>query len=356
MSKVIITTGGTGGHIYPALAVAKEFVARGNEVLFVGSSSRMEKDLVPKENIPFIGIDIHPGKSIKNIFSIISLVFKCMKIIDKENPTDIIGFGNYISFPMILAGIIKRKNIYLQEQNANLGMTNRLFYRFAKKTFLAFNSTYEDIPIKYQNKFKVTGNPLRNEIYHINKSEEREKLKVSPEEKILVITGGSLGAKSINDAVSKYWDVLENRKNLRIYWATGIKNYDDILKNLEIKNINNVVKPYFDNLINIMAAADLVICRAGALTISEIIQLEKPSILIPYNSIKVGQYENALILKEHKGALVYNNNEAQESIEVALDLLDNTNALNRMAHSIKTLKTSNATKSIVDTMEIWRNN
>ena len=86
MSKVIITTGGTGGHIYPALAVAKEFIARGNEVLFVGSSSRMEKDLVPKENIPFIGIDIHPGKSIKNIFSIISLVFKCMKIIDKENP------------------------------------------------------------------------------------------------------------------------------------------------------------------------------------------------------------------------------------------------------------------------------
>ena len=84
---------------------------------------------------------------------------------------------------MILAGIIKRKNIYLQEQNANLGMTNRLFYRFAKKTFLAFNSTYEDIPIKYQDKFKVTGNPLRDEIYHINKTEEREKLKVSPDGK-----------------------------------------------------------------------------------------------------------------------------------------------------------------------------
>ncbi|WP_300363694.1 undecaprenyldiphospho-muramoylpentapeptide beta-N-acetylglucosaminyltransferase [Fusobacterium sp.] len=356
MSKIIVTTGGTGGHIYPALAVAKELIARGNEVIFVGSSSRMENTLVPKENIPFIGLDVHPGKSIKNIISMISLVFKCLKIIDQENPQDIIGFGNYISFPMLLAGILKRKNIYLQEQNASLGMTNKLFYRFAKKTFLAFNSTYEDIPIKYQDKFKVTGNPLREEIYHINKAEERTKLKVSPNEKILVITGGSLGAKSINDAVKKYWDVLENKKDLRIYWATGTKNYDDILKKLEIKNINNVVKPYFDNLINIMAAADLVICRAGALTLSEIIQLETPSVLIPYNSIKVGQYENALILKEHQGALIYNDNETHEAIEVALDLLENDSALNRMAHNIKTLKTSNATKAIIDTMEIWRNN
>ena len=356
MSKIIITTGGTGGHIYPALAVAKELIARGNEVIFVGSSSRMEKDLVPKENIPFIGIDVHPGKSIKNIISMITLIFKCMKIINKENPQDIIGFGNYISFPMLLAGVFKRKNIYLQEQNASLGMTNKLFYRFAKKTFLAFNSTYEDIPIKYQYKFKVTGNPLREEIYHINKADERAKLKVSPEEKVLVITGGSLGAKSINDAVKKYWNILENKKNLRIYWATGTKNYDEILKNLEVKNINNVVKPYFDNLINIIAAADLVICRAGALTLSEIIQLETPSVLIPYNSIKVGQYENALILKEHQGAFVYSDKEIQEGIEVALDLLDNENALNKMSHNIKTLKTINATKSIVDTMEIWRNN
>ncbi|NME35999.1 undecaprenyldiphospho-muramoylpentapeptide beta-N-acetylglucosaminyltransferase [Fusobacterium perfoetens] len=356
MVKIVITTGGTGGHIYPALSVAKEFQKRGHEVTFVGSSSRMEKDLVPKSGINFIGLNIKPGKSIKNIISIFFLILHCIKYIKRENPDVIIGFGNYISFPMVCAAFIKRKKIYLQEQNANIGMTNKFFYRFAEKVFLAFNHTFEELPMKFQYKFKVTGNPLREEIYKIDKKEEREKLKVSSEEKILVITGGSLGAKSINEAIAKYWDELENKKGLRIYWATGTKNYEDILKNLEIKNVNHVVKPYFDNLINVMGAADLIICRAGALTISEIIQLEKPAILIPYNSVKVGQYENAMILKEAGGALIYNDKEVDEAIETALEILENENILHKMGNNIKNLKINNATKAIVDTIEIWRNN
>lgn len=354
--KVVITTGGTGGHIYPALSVAQEFKNRGHEVTFVGSSSRMEKDLVPKTGIKFIGLNIKPGKSLKNLISIFFLIIYCIKYINKEKPDVIIGFGNYISFPMICAAFLKRKKFYLQEQNANIGMTNKFFYRFAEKTFLAFNSTFEEVPIKFQYKFKVTGNPLREEIYKINKKEEREKLKVSPQEKILVITGGSLGAKSINEGIAKYWDELETKKDLRIYWATGTKNYENILKGLKIKNVNHVVKPYFDNLINFMAASDLIICRAGALTISEIIQLEKPSILVPYNSVKVGQYENAMILKEAGGALIYNDKEVQEAIETALEVLENENILYKMGNNVKNLKMNNATKTIVDTIEIWGNN
>lgn len=355
MKKAIITTGGTGGHIYPALSVAKELIDKNVEVLFVGSSSRMENQLVPKENIRFIGLDIYPVKSVKNIFKLFSAVAKAIKIIKKEKPDIVIGFGNYISFPMITAAFLMRIPFYLQEQNANLGLTNKVYYKFAKKTFLAFEKTYDDIPIKYQKKFKVTGNPLREEIYKIDSAKERENFKVEPEEKILLITGGSLGAKSINEAVLKEWENLKNEKNLRIYWATGKSNYEEIMSKIEKRNIKDIIKPYFDNLINIMAAADLVICRAGALTISEIIELKKPSVLIPYNSVKVGQYENAIILKEREGAVIFNNNEALKALKIALELIRDDEELERMKLKIKALRNTNATETIVNSLDIWRN-
>ncbi len=355
MKKVIITTGGTGGHIYPALSVAKGLIRRDTDVLFVGSDNRMEKDMVPKEKIRFIGLNIYPVKSIKMFFKLILAIKQSIKIIKEEKPDAVIGFGNYISLPMITAAFLTRTNFYLQEQNANLGMTNKFYYKFAKKTFLAFEKTYDDIPIKYQHKFKVTGNPLREEIYNISNKEEREKLKVESGEKIILITGGSLGAKSINDAVLNEWEKLKEKKNIRIYWATGKVHYEKISKKIEKRNMKDIIKPYFNNLINIMSAADLVICRAGALTISELIELKKPSILIPYNSIKVGQYENAIILEEREGALVFNNDEAEEAVRSALDLIEDDEQLQKMKLRIKALRNLNATESLINSLDIWRN-
>ncbi len=356
MKKIILTTGGTGGHIYPALSVAEELIARGYEVIFVGSTSRMEGPLVEKENIRFVGLNIFPDKSLKNIFRIIFLICKCIRFIFKEKPDAVIGFGNYISVPMLAAAFFTRTNIFLQEQNANLGFTTKVFSKFAKKTFLAFNSTYEEIPIKRQHRFKVTGNPLRKSIYGINKEKERENLKLSPNEKVLVVIGGSLGARSLNDAMLKHWSAIEENKSLRIYWATGKNHYEEVSREMESSNIKNIVKPYFDNLIHILAAADLVICRAGALTISELIQLQKPSILLPYNSLKVGQYANALILKNSGGAYIYNDNLANKAVEFALELLQDNEELLKMESNIRALKMSNATLGIVNSLEIWRQN
>lgn len=354
MKKVIITTGGTGGHIYPALSVARGLMKKGADVLFVGSKSRMESQMVPKEEIDFIGLDIYPAKSIKNLFKLLLGVIKSIKIIKQEKPEIVIGFGNYISFPMITAAFLMRVPFYLQEQNANLGLTNKIYYKFAKKTFLAFEKTYDDIPMKYQNRFKVTGNPLREEIYDISRQEERENLKVEEGEKILLITGGSLGAKSINEAVLKEWENIKKKKNIRVYWATGKANYDELTSKIEKRNMVDIIKPYFDNLINIMAAADLVVCRAGALTISEIIELTKPSILIPYNSVKVGQYENAIILKEREGAVIYNNNEAAKALKLAIELIEDNEELEKMRLRIKALRNKNATEEIINSLDIWR--
>jgi len=352
--KVILTTGGTGGHIYPALSVAQELKERDVDVIFVGSNHRMEKDLVPTHDIKFIGLNIKPPKSIKNIFTFILSIFKGIYITYKEKPDAIIGFGNYISVPMIIGGILLRKKIYLQEQNAGLGGANKFFYPKAKKLFLAFDKTYDDIPMKYQDKLVICGNPLRKEILTINIEEEKEKLKIQPDERVLTVTGGSLGAKAINDAMLEQWDKIFENKKLRLYWATGKDNYDEISKKLSKIKIIDTVKPYFNNLINIMAASDLILCRAGALTISELIYLEKPSLVIPYSSKKVGQYSNAEILSENGSAIIYNNREAVDAIERALALINDNKALRKMSSKIKNLKEENPTKKLVDNLDIWR--
>ncbi|MGL4904186.1 MAG: UDP-N-acetylglucosamine--N-acetylmuramyl-(pentapeptide) pyrophosphoryl-undecaprenol N-acetylglucosamine transferase, partial [Cetobacterium sp.] len=283
MKKIMITTGGTGGHIYPALAVGKKLLDRGMDVVFVGSSSRMEKNIVPEEGFKFLGIDIFPFQNLKKLPSNIKSFLQAINIVRKEKPEIIIGFGNYISIPVLLAGLIFGKKIYLQEQNVDLGMANKLFYKIAKKCFLAFDITYEEMSVKDQHKFSVTGNPLREDIYAMDKEVERERLKIGKDEKVLLITGGSLGATSLNEAVIKKLKDIYKDKSIRIYWATGDKNFNEINEKLIDQQIkmSDIIKPYFNNMINIMAAADLVVCRAGALTVSEIIQLEKPSILIP---------------------------------------------------------------------------
>lgn len=355
LRKVILTTGGTGGHIYPALSVGESLKSKNIDVLFVGTSIRMEKDIVPKAGFRFIGLNIAPPRTLKNIFGYIKGIFKGISLVWREKPDAIIGFGNYISIPVLIGGVLLRKKIYLQEQNANLGGTNKIFYRFAKKIFLAFEKTYDDIPLKYQNKCVVTGNPLREEIYSINSHEERKRMKVEPNEKILLITGGSLGAKEINDAVLKNWERILEDKNIRLYWATGEKNYDEIVKNISRTKIQDTVRPYFENMINIMAAADLVVCRAGALTISEIIQLGKPSVIIPYNSIKVGQYANGKLLKDVGAALMYKNSEATLAIEKAFELLENKEELDSMKINIRNLKQENAAEKIIESLDIWRN-
>ena len=352
--KVILTTGGTGGHIYPALSVAEELKERDVDVIFVGSNYRMEKDLVPTHDIKFIGLNIKPPKNIKTIFTFVLNIFKGIYIILREKPDAIIGFGNYISVPLVLGGIILRKDVYLQEQNAGLGGVNKLFYPMVKKLFLAFDKTYDDIPMKYQHKLIISGNPLRREILTINIEEEKEKLKIQSDERVLTVTGGSLGAKAINDAMLEQWDKIFENKKLRLYWATGQDNYDEISKKLTKIKIIDTVKPYFNNLINIMAASDLIICRAGALTISELIYLEKPSLVIPYSSKKVGQYSNAEILAENNSAIIYNNRESNDAIEKALSLINDNGKLRKMTSQIKNLKEENSTKKLVDNLDIWR--
>lgn len=349
MEKIIFTTGGTGGHIYPALSIAKKIRDEGMEVLFIGTKHRMEKDLVPKENFKFIGLDVIPLKSITSVFKMLSSTFKTIKILMKEKPSKVIAFGNYITIPVLLASKILRIPYYLQEQNSTMGSANKYFYKGAKKVFVAFENTLDSVEEKYRNKFVVTGNPLREEFYIKNKNHDREKLEIKQEERVILVIGGSLGAKNINEAISKKWKDILNEEKIKLFWATGKDNFEEATSRLR-RIGNNIVKPYFDNVADLMSASDLVICRAGASTISELIQLEKPAILIPYDF--VGQKENADVMEYINGAKIFSNEEVDKGIQEALCLAKNDEMLNFMSENIKKLKKGNAAEIIVNEMSI----
>lgn len=353
MKKVLITTGGTGGHIYPALTIARELREKENNVVFVGSDYRMEKDIIPENNFKYIGLTIRPFKTLSSFWLLFKAIIKSLKIIKKEKPDIIIGFGNYITVPVLVAGILKRTDIYLQEQNVEMGMANKLFYRFSKKIFLSFEKTFNNIPLKYTGKAILTGNPIRKEFHILDKKEEREKLKVTQNEKILLILGGSLGAKSINEAVLKNWDKLLKNSNVRIYWGTGKNNYKEINEKIRKRKQNDVIKPYFENIGEVMSASDLMIGRAGATIISELIELQKPSILIPHES--VGQMENARILEKNKSSKIYKNKEVEKAIREALILINDDEILKKMSCNLKRMKMGNAKDKIINELEIWRN-
>lgn len=354
MRKVILTTGGTGGHIYPALAIAEELKNRGVETLFIGSSVRMEQELIPKEGFKFIGLEIYPLRSLSALWKMLKSIRKAYKLIKEENPDAVIGFGNYISVPALVAAALLKKKIYLQEQNVKMGAANRVFYRFSDKTFVSFDETFEEIPIKHQDKIVATGNPIRKEFFRIDRELEREKLKMEKDEKMVLIIGGSLGAKSINSAIMKNIDDFVEEKKLRLYWATGKKNFQEINEKLgRVKN-NDVIKPYFDNIPSIMAAADMVVCRAGASTISELIELEKPSILIPYGY--VGQMDNAMVLAKAGAAMIVEDEKAEDAVEIMFELAKDNSKLQDMRRKAKSLKRGNAVNKIVEEMDIWRIN
>lgn len=349
MRKVLFTTGGTGGHIYPALSIAEKMREKNVEVLFVGTKHRMEKDLIPKENFRFTGLDVLPLKSVSSAVKMISATFKALKVMKKENPSQVIGFGNYITIPVLLSAKILRIPYYLQEQNCKMGLANKYFYKGAKKVFAAFENTLDDVPHKYRKKFLVTGNPLREEFYKKDKNDERKKLNIKENEKVILVMGGSLGAKNINEAILKSWEKIIKDKNIRLFWATGKENFEEAV--FRMKDFGNaVIMPYFENAADIMSAADLVICRAGASTISELIQLEKPSILIPYDF--VGQKENADVLEFINGAKTFSNEDVEKAVEEALVLVKQDEMLDFMKNNIKELKKENSVNIIVETMKV----
>lgn len=300
--KVIVTAGGTGGHIYPALGVIEELQKKKVDILYIGTNDRMESKLVPEKGIDYIGIDAtglskNVKKSLKALKQSLNGYKKCISIMKEYKPDYVIGFGGYVTFPVLMAARKLNVRTGIHEQNKIPGKTNKILSRFTDTTF----SSFEADKGTYKNNVIISGNPCASKAMKA-KAHDKTKLGFSNKKKLIIIVMGSLGSKSVNDKIK---DFLVNfkSKNEEILFISGAYSYP-LYKDLKVPKAVKIV-PFYNDLSALIKVSDLVISRAGASTISELLALDIPSILIPSPYVANNhQYYNALDLEEKGKALM----------------------------------------------------
>ncbi len=356
--KIIVTGGGTGGHIYPAIAIIEEIIERepNTEILYIGSRNSIEQRTARNKKIKFFPINsyVFNGKSFfVKVFSAIKLIFSSFKVMKKMlkfKPDVVLGTGGYVTGPVMLAAIILRKKILLHEQNSIPGMANAFFAKFASKVFVSYSDSIDKFKIP-RNKIEITGNPMRKSFKNISKDESRKKLGINDEVVILSI-GGSGGSQILNDFVYNSKTFIDSNKNIIWYHATGksyYKYYKDKLSG--IKNLK--VFEYLDNINDYYASADIVVSRSGAITLSEISTVGVASILVPSsNVVNDHQMYNAMSYKKAEASFVIRDNELLEdkTYEILNDLIKDNELRKKMAYNSSNLALLGAAAIIADSI------
>lgn len=328
--KIIISGGGTGGHIFPAIAIANALksISPNCEILFVGAEGRMEMEKVPAAGYKIVGLNISGikrGSILKNFalpFKVLSSVRKAMKLIESFKPDAVVGVGGYASGPLLYAAKLKNIPYLIQEQNSYAGITNKLLGKGAAKVCVAFDGMEEFFPA---DKILKTGNPVRKNIVDIVGKHHAgaELLKLDPLKKTILVTGGSLGAGTLNKSIEKHLPEII-AQDVQVIWQTGKFYYNGIIERLTAAYHPNVCILEFLNKMDLAyAAADVIISRAGAGTIAELCLIEKPVILVPSpNVAEDHQTKNALALVKKDAAMMVNDRSAEDTLVAeALKLL-----------------------------------
>jgi UDP-N-acetylglucosamine--N-acetylmuramyl-(pentapeptide) pyrophosphoryl-undecaprenol N-acetylglucosamine transferase len=358
--KIIISGGGTGGHIFPAIAVAQALQADADvkEILFVGAQGRMEMERVPKAGFEIVGLPVSGLQrrlTYKNLFfpfKLVASMYKASKVVRKFKPDVVVGFGGYASGPVSKAAEWNRIPVVLQEQNSYAGMTNRLLAKKAEKICVA----YEGMEAFFEaDKLIFTGNPVRKDISSLNeiKEESHEYFGLVQNKKTILIFGGSLGAGTLNEAVRQNLNELSKQFDLQFIWQVG-QFYYDSYKDLDEAKMDNVtLLPFIERMDLAYAAADLVICRAGALTISELCLAAKPAILVPSpNVAEDHQTKNAKKLADKEAAWMIADREVVGGLgDLVARILKDPVQLNRMVEKIKPLGKPDAAEEIAEVVK-----
>ncbi len=363
IKKFILSGGGTGGHIYPAIAIANELKLRfpDSEILFVGANDKMEMQKVPQSGYKIEGLwiaGLQRKLTIQNAMfpiKLLSSLWKSRKIIKSFKPNVVIGTGGFASGPLLQMVNMMRIPTVIQEQNSYPGITNKLLSKKANKICVAYENLERFFPA---NKMILTGNPVRQDLIDIDgkRQEAIKYFNLDANKKTLLILGGSLGARRINQLIEKEIPFLES-KNLQIIWQCGKLYFEDYKKfnsKSEEPTTNNsqltTVLAFIDRMDLAYAAADIVISRAGASSVSELCIVGKPIIFIPSpNVAEDHQTKNAKSIVDKNGALMLKESELNEKFEsVFSDLLSNENQQKELSKNIKSLALPNATKLIVD--------
>ena len=354
--RFIISGGGTGGHIYPALAVANEIKSQHSdaEILFVGAKGRMEMTKVPEAGYKIIGLWISGFQrrvSIENLyfpFKVLSSFMSAKKLIRDFKPDAVVGFGGYASGPVMLAAGGKKIPLMLQEQNSYAGLTNRKLAKKVRKIFVAYDGMEKCFP---KDKIVLTGNPVRSDILDL--ADKRDKalkhFNLSPDKKTILVIGGSLGARTINNSVIHDLNKLIH-SGIQLIWQTGKFYYEEMKSKAKKYDLTNVRMLEFVKEMDLAyAAADVVISRAGELSISELCLVGKPVVFVPSpNVAEDHQTKNAMALTAKDAAIMVPDKDAMDKmIEQAMLLLEDEERRTQLGENIKKLGRPNAAKDIV---------
>ncbi len=354
--KYVISGGGTGGHIFPAVSIANELRRRDPEceILFVGAEGRMEMERVPAAGYNIVGLKVE-GLDRKNIFRNVKVVWNLLRsmarvrgIIKEFKPDVAIGVGGYASGAALKVAQQMGIPVVLQEQNSFAGVTNKMLAKGAEKICVAYTGMERFFPVE---KIILTGNPVRqNLLAEINKKEAYEYFGLNPDKPTLMVMGGSLGARTINQAMIAGLDQLK-KAGIQVIWQTGKIYYQDALKAYEPYRCDEIkVTDFLSRMDYAYVVADLVISRAGASSISELSLLGKPSILVPSpNVAEDHQTHNARALSDKGAAILVRDVEAVDvMVKTALSTISSSDKLQSLSDNVLKLAYPNSAERIVD--------
>ncbi len=350
--KIVITGGGTGGHVFPALSIAQEMKARGWEIRYVGTAHGMEAKLVPEAGFPFFTVKTGAVKdqSLKKVcltfWHLFWGILWSIRFLHQEKPTAVLGVGGYVSVPVCLAAFILRIPLFLQEQNSSVGIANRFLGRLAKNIFLGFPQA-----ASYFNSKKCinTGNPLRPIFY-------QQPFHYDANSQYLLILGGSQGSKAINDAILDFLPRFFTKfKKAQVFHQTGQRDFDSVKQRTTGEPFKDryCCAPFVSDIPALYQKASLVIGRSGALTVSELIQMGRPAIFVPYpRQGQNDQITNAYLISSHGAAQVVEQGAGfSDRLEKTTLEIFEPSVLERMAQGYSALRFGNALKMIADQME-----
>jgi len=358
--KVLLSGGGTGGHVYPAIAIANKIKEENPdcEILFVGTEKGIESEIVPKYGYELKTVTVQGFRrkidfeNVKRVFKLCKGLEQSRRIVKKYKPDIVIGTGGYVSGPVLFNSALNKTVTIVHEQNSFPGVTNKILSKVVTRVLTSFEDSHERFPEESRNKLVLTGNPVRKEILQSRKSTSRKKLGISEDKKMVLCYGGSGGSEEINDAMRL---VIKNmvKEDIAFIFATGKLYYDEFMESLgevSLKPYQRVM-PYLDNMADGLSASDIVIGSAGAISLAEITALGKPSIIIPkaYTAENHQEYNAKSIESQGAGIAILEKDLTPEKLnEVVFKLLGDRELLIDMANSSKSIGKPQAIDLIYD--------
>ncbi len=358
MIKVMFAGGKTGGHVFPAIAMAKEFSKRypQSRITFVGTKDGMEAKIVPRHDFELLFIrtkGLSRRSYLSNLllgFYLLKGIYQAYELLKQKRPDLVVGTGGYVSFPIVFVAGLKRVPVILQEQNSYPGISTRFLAHFADKVCLSYadSTQYFHAP----EKIKVIGNPIRENITSGERDQAIKLYGLDESKKTIFIFGGSQGAHAINLTMLECLDLLQSDR--QILWQTGESDYPEVTRKVKEKKIKGVVLPFIEDMGSAYAVSDIVVSRSGALTLAEITACGKPSILIPFPFATADhqRYNAEALQKQGAAKMILEKDLTAELLAHEIDnLLSDENRLRNMAEKSKKISRPEATSKLVDEME-----